>query len=320
LRRILGRLILVLLVVSVTLRVGQKAAYNAYNAPGIGQASQNIFVEEGGSHEVADALAKAGIIQYPLVFRAAAYFTREQGMLRAGEYLVPAHASVAEILRLLRHGPQVEHQVTIPEGLTAPQIAAILNAAPLATGQVQPPQDGSVLPQTYNYLWNTPRDAILHRAQAAMQAGLDVAWPKRDDNVPLNSEAEAVTLASIVQAEAHLTDEMPHIAGVYENRLRAGMKLQADPTVIYAVTNGAKVGGVTLHKEDMTNPSPYNTYVHEGLPPGPICAPGLAALDAVLHPAQTDDLYFVANGTGGHTFSHFFKDQLKAIKKFLAVH
>lgn len=305
---------------SVTLQVGQKAAYHAYNAPGIGQSAQDFFVEAGGGRDVADALAKAGIIQYPLVFRAAAYFTREQGPLRAGEYLVPARASIAEILRLLRHGPQVEHQVTIPEGLTAPQIAAILDAAPLATGQATPPPDGSVLPQTYNYLWNTTRDAILHRAQGAMQAGLDVAWPRRDDNVPLNSAAEAVTLASIVQAEAKLTDEMPHIAGVYENRLRMGMKLQADPTVIYAVTNGAKVGGVTLHEADMANPSPYNTYVHEGLPPGPICAPGLAALDAVLHPAQTDDLYFVANGTGGHTFSHFFKDQLRAIKKFLAVH
>jgi UPF0755 protein len=308
------------MVVLVTLRVGQEAVRQAYTAPGITQSATDVFVTAGGSHGVADQLAKAGIIQYPLVFRAAAYFTRDQGPLRTGEYLVPARASIAEILLLLRHGPQVEHQVTIPEGLTGAQIAGILNATPLATGQVAPPADGSVLPQTYNYLWNTPRDAILRRAQNAMQAGLDVAWPKRDADVPLNSAQDAVILASIVQAEAKLPAEMPHIAGVYENRLRQGMKLQADPTVIYAVTDGAKVGGVALHEADMSNPSPYNSYVHDGLPPGPICAPGLAALDAVLHPAPTDDLYFVANGTGGHTFSHYFKDQLRAIKKFLSGH
>jgi UPF0755 protein len=139
-------------------------------------------------------------------------------------------------------------------------------------------------------------------------------------DVPLNSPADAVTLASIVQAEAKLAPEMPHIAGVYENRLKMGMKLQADPTVIFAVTDGKQSGGAPISHADLENPSPYNTYVYAGLPPGPINAPGLAALNAVLHPAATDDLYFVANGSGGHTFSHLFKDQLRAIKKFMAAH
>ncbi len=289
----------------------------SYNAPGIGQHSQDFFVQAGPSRDVAEALAKAGIIKYKLVFRAATFFTRNEGPLRTGEYLVPAHASVAEILRLLRHGPQVEHQLTIPEGLTSRQIAALINAAPLAKGKVAPPPEGSVLPQTYNYLWNTPRPALLHRAQAAMQTALNTAWAGRADNLPLHSKAEAVNLASIVQAEAKITAEMPRIASVYENRLNQGMKLQADPTVIYAITNGAKVGGVDLHPADLSNPSPYNTYMYGGLPPGPICTPGLAALNAVLHPANTDDFYFVANGTGGHTFSRSFQGQLKAIKKYL---
>ncbi|HYP63140.1 MAG TPA: endolytic transglycosylase MltG, partial [Acidocella sp.] len=254
-----GRILLLLMAVLVTLRVGQEAVRQAYTAPGIAQSATDVFVTAGGSHGAAEELAKAGVVQYPLVFRAASYFTRGQGPLRTGEYMVPARASIAEILQLLRHGPQVEHQVTIPEGLTGAEIAAILNAAPLAMGQVAAPAEGSVLPQTYNYLWNTPRDAILRRAQNAMQAGLDVAWPKRDADVPLNSGQDAIILASIVQAEAKLPAEMPHIAGVYENRLRQGMKLQADPTVIYAVTDGAKVGGVALHEADMGNPSPYNT-------------------------------------------------------------
>jgi len=269
---------------------------------------------------VAAELAKDGVIAHPLVFRAAAYFTRDQGMLRAGEYLIPARASIKEILELLRHGPQVEHQVTIPEGLTAIQIAAIINAAPLATGQMEPPPEGSVLPQTYDYLWNTPRAAILRRAQDELQTSLTAAWAGRDAAVPLNSPADAVTLASIVQAEAKLTPEMPHIAGVYENRLKRGMRLQADPTVIYAATSGKQSGGTGISRADLANRSPYNTYAHAGLPPGPICAPGIAALQAVLHPAATDDLYFVANGSGGHIFSHLFRDQLTAIRHFWRLH
>lgn len=292
------------------------AAYEAYTAPGAGQSARDLIIAEGGSGAVAAALARAGVVRHPLIFRLAAYFTRDQGALRAGEYLIPAHASIAGILQLLRHGAQVEHQLTIPEGLTGAQIAALLNAAPLASGQVAPPPDGTVLPQTYDYLWHTDRAAILRRAQDALQASLAAAWAGRDPAVPLNSPADAMTLASIVQAEAKLTPEMPHIAGVYENRLRQGMKLQADPTVIYAATDGKQSGGTGISRADLANPSPYNTYMHLGLPPGPICAPGLAAINAVLHPAATDDLYFVANGRGGHTFSRFFSDQLNAIKRF----
>jgi UPF0755 protein len=311
-----GRILLILLVLLTTLRLGQQAAFEAYTSPGVGQSTQDFFAEPGDNAAVAAALAKAGVIEYPLVFRVAAYFTREQGPVRVGEYLVPARASVKEVLAILRHGPQVEHQVTIPEGLTGAQIAAIINAAPLATGAVAAPLEGSVLPQTYDYLWNTKRDVIVSRAQDALQTALTTAWAARDPAVPLNSPADAITLASIVQAEAKLTPEMPHIASVYENRLRQGMRLQADPTVIYAASNGKQSGGTGISRTDLANPSPYNTYMHAGLPPGPINAPGMAAIDAVLHPQNTDDLYFVANGTGGHTFSHFFKDQLTAIKHF----
>ncbi len=271
------------------------------------------MIPAGGGTATAETLAKAGVIRHPLIFRAAAWLTRHNGVLHAGEFIFPAHASLKDVLDILRHGKPVEHQVTIPEGLTGAEIAKILNAAGTTTGEVTPPPDGSVLPETYNYLWGTPRAAILARAETAMQTTLADAWAKRDANLPLNSPQEALILASIVQQETPLGHELPQVAAVYENRLRQGMKLQADPTVIYAATGGKQSGGTGISRADLANPSPYNTYAHAGLPPGPICAPGAAAIDAVLHPANSDALYFVATGTGGHVFSHFFKDQLRNI-------
>ena len=295
------------------------AAQESYTSPGAGQTNADVVIPEGGSAAAAEALAKAGVIRHQLAFRLAAYLTRGDGVLHAGEFIFPAHASIKEILDILRHGQQVEHQVTIPEGLTGAQIATIINAAPDASGQIAPPQEGSVLPQTYSYLWGTPRATILARAEAAMQASLDAAWPQRDPKVALATPQEALILASIVQQETPLGHELPQVAAVYENRLRQGMKLQADPTVIYAATGGKQSGGVNISRADLANPSPYNTYAHAGLPPGPICAPGAAAIDAVLHPANSDALYFVATGTGGQVFSRYFKDQLRNIQHLFDV-
>ncbi len=290
------------------------ALQESYTSPSAGQTNADVVIPAGGSAAAAEALAQAGVIRHKLVFRLAAYFTRGDGVLHTGEFIFPAHASIKDILNILRHGQQVEHQVTIPEGLTGAQIATIINGAPDASGQIAPPPDGSVLPQTYSYLWGTPRAAILARAEAAMQASLDTAWPNRDPKAPLATPQEALILASIVQQETPLGHELPLVAAVYENRLRLGMKLQADPTVIYAATGGKQSGGTSISRADLANPSPFNTYAHAGLPPGPICAPGAAAIDAVLHPAKSDALYFVATGTGGHVFSHLFKDQLRNIE------
>jgi UPF0755 protein len=286
----------------------------AYTSPGAGQSNTDVVIPAGGSVATANALTTAGVIRHKLVFRAAAWLTRHDGVLHAGEFIFPAHASIRDILNILRHGKPVEHQVTIPEGLTGAQIAKIINAAAAATGEIAIPPEGSVLPQTYNYLWGTPRAAILARAETAMQTDLNGAWPKRDPNVPLATPQEALVLASIVQQETPLGHELPQVAAVYENRLRLGMKLQADPTVIYAATGGKQSGGASISRADLANPSPYNTYAHAGLPPGPICAPGAAAIDAVLHPAASDALYFVATGNGGHVFSRVFKDQLRNIE------
>ncbi len=297
--------------------LGRGAVHETYTAPADFADAKTVVIPAGGTAEAADALAQAGVIQYPLLFRAAAWLTHKQGHIHAGEFLIPAHASLQQVLNILRFGAVVQHQVTIPEGLTAMQIAKILNAAPAASGTVAPSPEGAVLPQTYDYTLNTPRAVILHRAERAETAALADAWTQRDRAVPL-TQHEALVLASIVQEETPLAAELPKVAAVYENRLAKGMKLQADPTVIYAASDGAVASGVAITRSDLENPSPYNTYLHEGLPPGPICAPGLAALNAVLHPAVSDDLYFVATGTGGHVFSKNYKQQLANVAAYRA--
>ena len=298
------------------------AVHETYDGPGASQASTTLVIPPGGSAGVALALAKAGVVEHPLALRAAAWFTRDEGPLRAGEYLFPAHASLHQILSILRHGAEVQHQATIPEGLTGQQIAAIINALPVASGDVAPPADGSVLPQTYDYVWGTKRAVILARGQAAMQALLAQDWAGRAGGLPLANPQQALVLASIVQQETPLNGDMPYIAAVYENRLKAGMKLQADPTVIFAASGGRQSGGMSITRADLQRASPYNTYLTGGLPPGPICSPGAAALNAVLHPADSDALYFVAMNDGSHrsVFVHGFKRQLTNIQRFWGQH
>ncbi|WP_298223886.1 endolytic transglycosylase MltG [Acidocella sp.] len=295
------------------------AVRQSYDGPGAGEADSTVVIPPGSVSQVGQRLAEARVIEYPLIFRAAAWATRGDGPLRAGEYLFPAHASLRQVLNILRHGAEVQHQVTIPEGLTGQQIANIINALPVAIGHVAPPAEGSVLPQTYDYVWGTKRASILARMRVAMEALLAKQWAGRAANLPLSNPRQAVILASIVQQETPLETDMPKIAAVYENRLKAGMKLQADPTVIYAASGGKQSGGMSITKADLQLASPYNTYVHNGLPPGPICSPGAMALKAVLHPADSNALYFVATNDGTHRsiFTHAFKTQLDNIQRFL---
>ncbi len=313
-----GRIVLLLAALLVTLWLGQMAVHESFYGPGPLPRAADILIPEGSTAATAAALRRAGAIGNSFIFRAAAWATRHDGPIHAGEFLLPAHASLREILDILRHGVPVEHQVTIPEGLTGTQIAATLNAAPDATGHVDPPEDGAVLPQTYDFTLGTPRATILARAEQAMRRTLQKDWAKRDPSIPLASPQDALILASIVQQESPLPAELPEIASVYENRLAQGMKLQADPTVIYAASDGRVSGGEAISRDDLANPSPYNTYMHAGLPPGPIAAPGIAAIEAVLHPTMSQALFFVATGHGGHVFADDFQQQLRNIKRYRA--
>jgi UPF0755 protein len=276
-------------------------------------------VPHGGIDRLATALRDSGLIGGTVLFRLAAWMSPDDTPLHAAEFAFPAHASIAQVLAVLRTAHPVEHFVTIAEGLSARQIADLVNHADMATGEVPNPEEGSVLPQTYAYEYGTARAAILARARAAMEHELAADWADRAPDVPLASPREALILASIVERETSRPDERPLVAAVYLNRLQSGMRLQADPTVAYAASGGA--GGLDhrLTRAELERDDPYNTYRNAGLPPGPICSPGSATLRAVLHPAHSEDLYFVADGSGGHVFARTLAAHEQNVTKLRAL-
>lgn len=284
-------------------------------SPGPLAQATDVVVPHETTEGVAATLRRAGIIDSDAWFRVAVWLTRHQGPLHAAELAFPAHASLRQVLTVLRTARPVAHLLTIPEGLTSQQIAALLNKAPAMIGTVTAPPEGSVLPQTYSYEYGTGRTALLARAQAAMAKALAAAWAKRAPDLPLATPEDAVILASIIERETALPAERPHVAAVYENRLRLGMRLDADPTVIYAITGGDGPQDIKLTRADLTSGNAYNTYRYLGLPPTPIDSPGIASIDAVLHPMASDDLYFVADGSGGHAFARTLAAQDRNIAK-----
>ena len=283
--------------------------------PGPLDHAEAVVVPHGDTAEVGKTLRSADVIDSERLFRLAAWVTRRDGKLHAAELAFPAHASLWEVLAVLRTGKPVEHRLTIPEGLTAMQIAALLQRAEAATGTVAPPPEGSVLPQTYSYEYGTPRGVLLARAEAAMDQALATAWAGRAPDLPLPSMQDALILASIVERETALPEERQHVAAVYLNRLRLGMRLDADPTVAYGASGGEGVLDHKLNRDDLTRDDPFNTYRRAGLPPTPIDSPGMASILAVLHPAASDDLYFVADGSGGHVFARTLEAQNRNVAR-----
>ncbi len=292
---------------------------SALRRPGPLAAARAIVVPRGGTARLAETLASDGVIDQPGLFRVAAWMTRGHGVLRAAEFAFPAHASIGQVLAILRTARPVEHQLTIAEGLTAQQIGHVLAQAEAMTGQAGAIDEGSVLPQTYDYLYGADRTRLVARARAAMDRELAAAWADRAPGLPLSSPRDALILASIVERETAKPAERPHVAAVYLNRLRQGMRLQADPTVVYLASNGAGVLNHDLTRAELARDNPFNTYRSVGLPPAPICSPGLDSLRAVLHPAASDDLFFVADGTGGHVFSRSYEAHDTAVARWRAL-
>ncbi|MFT8419474.1 MAG: endolytic transglycosylase MltG [Acetobacter sp.] len=286
--------------------------WQTYTRLGPLSTDQDIVVPHGNYATSLEALQNAGVIPndwwHSRVFLSAVVLTRQDGQLHAAELHFPAQASIKQTLWILRHGKPVQHKLTIPEGLTAWQIQALLQAAPLLTGDAPLPAEGSTLPQTYTYLRNSSRKDLMAHMQASMAQALKQVWAERESDLPLTSPQELLTLASVVEKETAQPDERPAIARVFYNRLQKNMRLQTDPTVIYALTQGRPPLDRPLTHADLQTPSAYNTYMNTGLPPGPICSPGSAALQAAAHPAKGDMLYFVASGTGGHNFAATLAD------------
>jgi UPF0755 protein len=287
--------------------------------PGSLAESRTIVVPHGGVIQLAQTLQSDGLIAQPAVFRAAVWLTRDDGALHAAEFAFPAHASIRQVLAILRTAHPVEHHFTIAEGLTAQQITADLAHAGAMTGTVKTIGEGTVLPQTYDYEYGADRTALVVRARAAMDKALGAAWADRAPGLPLVSPRDALILASIVERETAKPEERPHVAAVYLNRLRQGIKLQADPTVVYLASNGTGVLDHHLTRAELGRDDPFNTYRSAGLPPAPICSPGLDSVRAVLHPATSDDLFFVADGSGGHVFSRSYEAHDAAVTRWRAL-
>jgi UPF0755 protein len=287
--------------------------------PGPLAEARAIVVPRGGTAALAEALVADGVLDRPMLFRAAAWLTRGNGTLHAAEFAFPAHASVRQVLAVLRTARPVEHHLTIAEGLTAQQIVAALARAEAMTGEVRTIGEGSVLPQTYDYEYGADRAGLVARAEAAMDKDLAAAWADRAPDLPLASPRDALILASIVERETAKPEERPHVAAVYLNRLRQGMKLQADPTVVYLASNGTGVLDHHLTRAELGRDDPFNTYRSVGLPPAPICSPSQDSLRAVTHPVASDDLFFVADGMGGHVFSRSYEAHDTAVARWRAL-
>ena len=275
------------------------------DSPGPAAEETTVTVPTGsGLAAIATRLAEAGVVDDPWLFR---LYVRLRGMeraLTAGEYAFPAGVSAAEVARMLRDHHVVQYRFTLVEGWTVAQTVAALRAEPDLTGELpEPPPEGSLLPDTYFFQRGESRAELVARMRAAMEVELAAAWAERAPGLPLESPEEALILASIIEKETGVAAERDLVAGVFVNRLERGMRLQTDPTVIYALTGGEGPLDRALRRRDLEVEDPYNTYVHAGLPPGPIANPGRASIRAAVNPAATDYLYFVADGTGGHAFA-----------------
>lgn len=281
-------------------------AFAAYQLPGPsarqGRETTVVFRKGSGVSEIASALRRAGVVRSDLAFIAAAQLTGGSRRLRAGEYAFPSRSSLSAVLARIRSGKVVHHRLTVPEGLTSQQVADIVNRAAVLVGVAPAPPEGSLLPETYEIVRGEQRATVLQRMKDARDKLLVQLWMRRRSGLPYTSVGQAVTLASIVERETAVAAERPRVAAVYLNRLKQGIRLDADPTVAYGVDKRGPMGR-PLSRADLQTDTPYNTYMHTGLPPTPIGNPGRASLAAVMDPPHTQELYFVADGSGGHVFA-----------------
>jgi peptidoglycan lytic transglycosylase G len=297
------------LLAALALGAGGYLAHREAASPGPSEQATIILLKPGSPVSViAEELFDAGIIRYPELFTMMVRIRGEQNNLKAGEYEIPRRASVMEIINILIEGKSILHYITAPEGLTTAQILRLIAADETLTGEITvEPDEGELLPETYAFTRGETRDDIIQRMIKAQDVFLEAQWPNRATELPFSTVQEAVILASIVEKETGMPEERGRIAAVFVNRLKRGMRLESDPTIIYGLTQGEPLGR-GLRQSELRRETPYNTYVIRGLPPTPIGNPGKAAIEAVLQPIESDDLFFVADGTGGHAFAATLRD------------
>ncbi len=282
---------------------------------------KEVYIPKGtGLKKVAALLYREGIITSPSVFMLGMRASGNRNKIKTGEYSFPPRSSAKMVMNIIVSGQTYIRKFKVPEGLSSYQIIELMEKSKGLTGIVtQIPKNGTLLPDTYHYSYGDTKESMLIRMQNAMNRILMEEWEKRADNLPFSTPQEAVTLASVVEKETALKAERPLIASAFVNRLNKGMALQSDPTVIFALTDGKYDLKRNLLYKDLKFPSPYNTYYIKGLPKGPIANPGKAAIHAVLHPAETKYIYFVANGKGGHNFAESYKEHQQNVKVWRAI-
>jgi UPF0755 protein len=313
---VLTFLILIVIGAGVALFVGKQR----FDAAGPLQEDHVVNIPRSGIRDISDLLVREGVIDQPWTFMAGVAVLKAREGLKAGEYQFPKHASLQDVLDIITSGKVVQHLFTAPEGLTSEQLVARLMENPVLSGTIKEiPREGTLLPETYKFSRGTPRERIIQRMQQADRRVLKEIWERRVPDLPIQTPEELVVLASLIEKETSRPDERTRVSAVFVNRLRHKMRLQSDPTIIYGLVGGKGALGHPISKAEREQPTAYNTYAVDGLPPGPIANPGRASLEAAANPARTRELYFVADGTGGHTFSDTFEQHQKAVTRLRAL-
>ncbi|HEY4987398.1 MAG TPA: endolytic transglycosylase MltG [Bradyrhizobium sp.] len=314
------RRFLVILLVLVIMAAGvAEWGVAKFSAAGPSTKVTDVIIKPGiGLHGIAQALAASGAIERADFFEWGVRLHQTGAKLKAGEYAIPAHASMSDIMALLMSGKTVEHKITAAEGLTSDMIWKLVKADPALTGDPGPvPPEGTLLPETYLFDRGATRASIIARMTKAQSDLLAKLWPARQADLPYTTPEQAIVAASLVEKETGVPAERPHVAAVFVNRLRLGIKLQSDPTIIYTLTGGYPLGR-GIRESELNRVTPYNTYAVAGLPPGAICNPGKDSIAAVLNPGTTEDMYFVAAGNGGHVFSKTVEEQNRHVAELRA--
>jgi UPF0755 protein len=270
-----------------------------------------------GIMEIADLLRREGVIdEHPLVFLGGVVALKARTELKSGEYLFAKHASLRDVVETMVEGKVIQHSITIPEGLTSEQIVRRLLDTEFLTGNIKEvPHEGTLLPESYRFARATPRDQVIARMQAAQRRVLTESWERRATDLPVRSPEQLVILASIIEKETGKAEERTRVAAVFVNRLKQRKRLESDPTIIYGLVGGKGSLGHPITKSEKETPTPYNTYMIDGLPPGPITNPGRASIEAAANPARTREMFFVTDGTGSHVFSESYDQHLKNVAR-----
>jgi UPF0755 protein len=306
------------LLLAVVIGAGVYWGKQKFEEPGPLQEDKVVNIPRGlGVRDIAELLAREGVISDPWVFVGGAAVLKMRGdELKFGEYQFNKAASLRDVAQTMIDAKVVQHQVTVAEGLTSEQIVARLLENQLLTGSLKEvPREGTLLPESYRFTRGTSREEIVKRMQAAQRKILQEVWDRRVPDLPVKTPDQLLTLASIIEKETGKPEERTRVAAVFVNRLKQKMKLQSDPTIVYGLVGGKGALGRGILRSEISQPTPYNTYVIEGLPPGPIANPGRASIEAAANPARTKELFFVADGTGGHTFSETYDAHQKGVAK-----